>query len=66
MFVRIFHSYIVPFRTVWDYRDSEPFDWFNKYPSFKPFLVNAGLAEDSSILVLGCGTSRKSLVLLFV
>ncbi|KAL8437842.1 hypothetical protein Efla_000962 [Eimeria flavescens] len=40
--------------------DPEPFDWFNKYPALKPILLDAGLQESSSILMLGCGTSTMS------
>ncbi|CDJ51033.1 hypothetical protein EBH_0038540 [Eimeria brunetti] len=42
-------------------KDPEPFDWFNKYPALKPFLLSAGLEEGHDILMLGCGTSRFDL-----
>ncbi|CDJ56055.1 hypothetical protein, conserved [Eimeria maxima] len=41
-------------------KDPEPFDWFNNYAAFKPFLLSAGLDESHDILMLGCGTSTMS------
>ncbi|KAF8820931.1 putative methyltransferase [Cardiosporidium cionae] len=47
----------------WDDRytkDTEFFDWYQKWEGIKDLLMELGLSTDDNILVVGCGTSRLS------
>ncbi|EGC31676.1 hypothetical protein DICPUDRAFT_10325, partial [Dictyostelium purpureum] len=47
----------------WDRRykkDPETFDWYQKYSTLKPFLIEKIKSKDAKILMVGCGNSTLS------